>query len=168
MGSYNYGKIEICGWIRQHFDKDCTILDVGACDGKWRSLLVDYPNMDAVEIFQPNAEKIRYLYDHVFVCDICDLYYKHYDLVIFGDMIEHLTPDDAKKVLDYANEHCTDLIISVPFQYKQDALYGNKYEIHIQDDLTPELFNERFPGYELLLKAAEDYAYYHKPTIKER
>lgn len=31
-----------------------------------------------------------------------------------------------------------------------------------QDDLTPELMAERYPGLELMFQAAPDYAYYHK------
>ena len=54
MSSYDYGKPEVCAWIRRHFPPETTILDVGACDGKWRRLLPEYPNMDAVEAFEPN------------------------------------------------------------------------------------------------------------------
>ena len=39
MSSYDYGKPEICAWVRKHFPRSSTILDVGACDGKWRRLL---------------------------------------------------------------------------------------------------------------------------------
>ena len=39
---------------------------------------------------------------------------------------------------------------------------GNPWEKHIQEDLTEERFAERYPQYKLLLKAANDYAYYTK------
>ena len=58
MGSYNYDKEEICTWVRERFPASASILDVGAGDGKWRKLLHEYPNMDAVEIFGPNAQRI--------------------------------------------------------------------------------------------------------------
>ena len=35
-------------------------------------------------------------------------------------------------------------MIAVPFLYKQGVLYGNPYKIHLQDDLTPALFEERY------------------------
>ena len=38
-------------------------------------------------------------------------------------------------------------MIAIPYQYKQGEIFNNKAEIHIQDDLTPELFDERYPGY---------------------
>ena len=58
MASWDLGKREAIQWIRNKFPLDTSILDVGACDGKWRFLLPDYPNLDAVEAYIPNAEKI--------------------------------------------------------------------------------------------------------------
>ena len=166
MGSYDIGKKEAVEWIHMTIPKNGEILDVGVCDGKWRYLLSDYPNVDGVEIFLPNAEKISWAYRTLYICDIYDLAYKHYDLVIFGDMLEHMTVDRAQAVLRYANEHADNILIAIPFHYEQDALYGNPYEVHIQSDLTPEAFEERYPGYTVLFRAAEDYCYYVKTTKK--
>ncbi len=163
MGSYNYGKQNICAWIRREFPKDAAVLDVGACDGKWKSLLPEYENMDAIEAFEPNLKNLG-AYRNVFHADIREFEYDHYDLIIFGDIVEHLTPEQAKAMLDYAKPRCKDMVIAVPFLYRQGAIYGNPYEVHIQDDLTAELFDERYPGYEVLVNAANDYRYYHKPS----
>lgn len=51
MGSYDFGKDEVRQWVRNNFPSSAQVLDVGACDGKWRRLLPEYPNMDAVEVF---------------------------------------------------------------------------------------------------------------------
>ena len=120
--------------------------------------------MDAVEIFEPNVRnhKLAEKYDNVFVGDIKDYKYDWYDLIIFGDVIEHMTVEDAQQVLRYAWTRCRDMIVAVPWLYKQDAIYGNKWEIHIQDDLTPALFEERYPGFEILVNTNMNYAYYHK------
>ena len=167
MGSYNCGKAWIEAWIKDNFPKGSTCLDVGACDGKWATRLNDYLVMDACEAFQPNIanHELAKKYRRVYWGDIANLEYEHYDLIIFGDVIEHLYIGKAQEVLSYANERCNDLIISVPFLYPQDEIYGNPWEKHIQDDLTPELFDMRYPGYEMLLRAAEDYAYYHKRKL---
>lgn len=161
MSSYDYGKPEVCAWIRQHFPPETTILDVGACDGKWRRLLPEYPNMDAVEAFEPNLTHLQG-YRSVFHSDICDFIYDWYDLIIFGDIVEHLSVEAAKNELEYARDRCRDTIVAVPFRYEQGAIYGNPYEVHIQDDLTPENFAERYPGFEVLLRARDNYCYYHK------
>lgn len=165
MGSYDYGKQAVCAWIRWRFDPgSSTILDVGAGDGKWRRLLREYRNMDAVEAFEPNLQYLTN-YRKVYHADVRELEYKPYDLIIFGDIIEHLTVAQAQAVLAYAKPRCRDMIVAVPFCYKQGAIYGNPYEIHIQDDLTPENFEERYPGFAVLNDPGHDYRYYHKGDV---
>ena len=160
MGSYSLGKDEVCAWIRQNFTEKDTILDVGACNGKWRDLLPEY-TMDAVEIFRPYAETLKG-YRHVMIEDVCGLEYEWYDLIIFGDVIEHMKVEDAQEVLEYARPRCRDMIVSVPFLLPQGAVYGNPYEVHIQDDLTEQLFAERYPGFTELFSPEWNYKYYHK------
>lgn len=163
MASYNYGKKEIVNYIKDHYKQGSTCLDVGACDGKWFRLLGKHLKMDAVEVWKPciDSYRLEEKYSRVFNADIKDLHYVDYDLIIFGDVLEHMTVEDAQKALQYAKEHSKEIIIGIPYQYKQGAINGNPYEVHIQDDLTPELFAERYPDFKLLLNAAEDYAYYH-------
>ena len=100
MGSYNEGKLEVVEWVKQNFPKGSTCLDVGACDGKWWKLLGDYLKMDAVEIFQPNIaiHDLKRKYNKVFYGDIFGLEYEHYDLIIFGDVLEHMTVEKAQAV----------------------------------------------------------------------
>lgn len=162
MGSYSVGKDAVVSWIRERFNTSSTILDVGACDGKWRRLLPDYVNMDAVEIFEPNFERIKPMYRYAFHKDIAEMEYDWYDLIIFGDVIEHMDVPKAQKVLEYAKPRCRDMVVAVPFLYIQDEIYGNPWERHIQEELTPELFDERYEGFEVLLDTAYRYCYYHK------
>ena len=163
MASYDYGKDKIIEWIRRNFSQGETCLDVGACDGKWADLLQGYLKIDACEIFAPNiwGHNLEHKYRKVYNCDIADLTYRHYDLIIFGDVIEHMTVPRAQQALAYARPRCKDLIVGVPWLYAQGAIYGNKYEIHLQDDLTPELFEERYPELKLLYNTGHKYAYYH-------
>lgn len=165
MPSSDFGKDYICTWIRQRFPTTATILDVGACDGKWRMLLDEYRNMDAVEIFEPSAEAIKPLYRRVYCADIYDLEYAPYDLIIFGDVIEHMSVERAKSVLEYAKSRCNDMIVGVPYEYPQGPMYGNEYERHIQDDLTEELFMTRYRGLSILI-GSWNYGYFHKERIR--
>ena len=166
MASYNEGKDAIVAWICERVPENGHVLDVGACDGKWADLIRDCRtdvHLDACEIYKGNAERILYKYDHLFVGDI--FYYRYaphmYDIVIFGDVIEHMTVQKAVEVLTHAQEAAADYLIGVPFLYHQGPLYGNPWEAHIQDDLTPEIFDQRYPGHELILQPRGDYAYYH-------
>lgn len=161
MGSFSKGKDEAVQWIRANFKEGAEILDVGACNGKWRDLLGNGYIMDAVEIWPPNIHKYELMkkYRMVFGSDIKFYKYVHYDLIIFGDVLEHMTVKDAQAVVDYARDRCDNMLIAVPFLYEQGAKNGNPYEIHIQPDLTPEIFNERFPGFKPIFMS-DDYAYY--------
>ena len=169
MASYDYGKNEITAWIRENFRQGDTCLDVGACDGKWGRALCDWLAVDAVEVWEPNVNvhNLREIYRDVYVQDIRDMTYEWYDLIIFGDVIEHLTPDEARAVIEYARPRCSDMIIAVPWRYVQGAIYGNPYEIHKQDDLTPAIFAERYKGMKELLMF-DTYGYYHKARRKAR
>lgn len=161
MPSYDVGKNEIVNWIRRNFVSDIRILDVGACDGKWQKLLPEY-TMDAVEVWEPYCGELKSIYKEVFNVDIIDFQYRFYDLIIFGDVIEHMTVEEAKKVLDYAYCRCDDMVVAVPFLYPQGEWQGNPYQAHKQPELTAELFDERYKGFEVLYDTGDNYCYYHK------
>lgn len=166
MGSYGIGKPEVCAWIRENFHMNATVLDVGACDGIWQEMLPEY-DMDAVEAFGPNAERLTQQgkYINVYQTDVKDFEYDWYDLIIFGDVIEHMNVETAQKVLAYAHHRCRDMIIAVPFLYEQGPIYGNPYEEHLQPELTAELFAQRYPAYEPLVHPVPNYCYYHKKGL---
>lgn len=162
--SYNYFKEEVAEYIKEHFSKDSTVLDVGAGSGTYYNYLGDYfDSMDAVEIFSPNVKefKLNEKYKNVYECNIIDFEYDYYDLIIFGDVLEHLTVNDAKKVLEYALGRCKEVIVAVPYLFEQGECYNNIYETHLQPDLTPEIMEERYP-YLKLLYSNKDYGYYIK------
>ena len=164
MPSYDIGKDVITKWIRRNFDRNSVILDVGACDGKWKKLLPEY-TMDAVEIWRPYCEALKPMYRTVYNQNAVDFKYDFYNLVIFGDVIEHMTVDDAKRVMAYAYDRCTDMIIAVPFLYPQGVVDGNPWQEHKQSDLTADIFTARYPGLEVLHDTGANYCFYHKRDI---
>ena len=164
MSSFGEGKEFVTGWVHGRFEKGATCLDVGACDGIWYKRLGDYLVMDAVEVYKPNIERngLEGMYRSVFCGDIANYEYEWYDLIIFGDVIEHMSVDTAQRVLEYAKSRCKDMIVSVPFLYRQGASYGNQWEAHIQEDLTPEVFERRYPDLKMIYYPLPNYAYYAK------
>lgn len=145
---YDWAGIAVRQWVLGHFpDVDNThVLDVGAGWGKYRDLLPEYPDMDACEIWQPyiEQENLGARYRQVFQVDVCDLTpadFDDYDLVIFGDVLEHLKRPDAQ----WAIRRCRNAVVVVPFRYHQDEEDGNPYEKHWQDDLTPRLMRDLYP-----------------------
>ena len=158
-GSYKFFKEEIRNYLINKYPPKSEILDVGAGSGTYALLLGDYFELDAVEVYKPSADYIKERYRRVFNEDIRDFKYEHYDIVLFGDVLEHLEVEEAQKVLDYAISRADEVIVAVPYQYKQGVIDGNEYEIHKQDDLTPELVQERYPMLHLLF-GNELYGYY--------
>jgi hypothetical protein len=60
-----------------------------------------------------------------------------------GDVLEHIELESAKKLLSrFISGKCGQIIVSVPYEYEQDELYGNKHEKHLQPE-TNELFVEK-------------------------
>lgn len=162
-GSYGFFKPEIKQWIAEHFVPESSILDVGAGSGTYYDLLHDaYSNIDAVEIYLPNIAEWRLdeKYRTVYNDNIVDFEYDYYDLIIFGDVLEHLSVEDAQKVLNIAYSKCNNFIVAVPYCYPQDA-NENLWEKHIQDDLTKENVLERYPMLQLLY-GNDKYGYYIK------
>lgn len=128
---------------------DARILDVGAGAGKYETLLRPYASrIDAVEVFEEaiSINKLHRIYDNVYCTDIrdfeCPTY--TYDVIVMGDIIEHLLVEDSVKVLTYLIPRCKEIFVIVPYLYEQEAINGNEAEIHLQPDLTHELFMQRY------------------------
>lgn len=119
-----------------------TILDVGPGRGTYSRILRDYVyHMDALEVWRPYIAKyrLREQYCRVLIGDMRGWERFNYDLVIFGDCMEHVTRDEAIKVWETAAGQAKFGMISTPLvHYPQGALKGNPHEVHVQEDQTPE------------------------------
>ena len=167
--SYSYYKEEVSNFLKGRFDKTAKVLDVGAGEGTYYKYLGDYfENMEAVEVFKPNIDKygLRNMYKAVWNCDIKDFEYSFYDIIIFGDVIEHLDVNDAQKVLKYAYDRCKEMIIAIPYELEQGICENNEYEIHKQPDLTVKIMKERYP-YLRCLYRNDEYGYYVKDDTND-
>lgn len=162
--SYDFYKNEVKDYLASKFKGNAKILDVGAGCGTYWNLLHNYfKTIDGVEVFKPNIDnyQLKNKYHKVYNIDIKGFKYDFYDIIIFGDIIEHLDANEAQEVLKYAYNKCKEMIVAVPYQLKQDEVDGNIYEIHKQDDLTDEIMKERYPYLKLLYKN-DLYGYYVK------
>ena len=84
-----------------------TVIDVGAGSGTYCRLLRPYvpASYAAIEIYQKNITqyKLRDLYDDVWLDDVRNFKSLEADLIIFGDVLEHMTKEEAIKVWDVAS-----------------------------------------------------------------
>lgn len=156
---YDWAGHTVREFITSKYSPASTILDVGAGWGKYRYLLPEYEWMDACEVWQPTVtdEKLRELYRKVFVQDICDLVEEwsfiqfpvHYDLIIMGDVFEHLQRVNMQALLPRLLTHCTELCVVVPYGYEQGTVDENPYQAHLQDDLQLDLMRDEYPSLSL-------------------
>lgn len=153
--SYNFHDNDVVKFVNEELNP-ISILDMGPGAGKWASLLTLASNyhtrrVDAVEIHEPYVERfgLKKLYTRVFVGDACDfnkiVNISSYDLVVLGDIIEHLTVERAQQLLGELQE--IDTLVLVPYKYEQGICEDNPHEVHLQPDLTEFLFHERYPGF---------------------
>lgn len=127
------------------------VLDVGPGEGTYGTRIKKVlPNaqVDAVEVWEPYVTKYKLndIYYFVEVKDIRDHNNFNYDVVIFGDILEHMSEEDAKKVWAKAKAQAKYAIISVPIiHFPQGEHAGNPYEVHVEEDWNTERVLKAFP-----------------------
>lgn len=127
-----------CGVVR-------TVVDVGAGAG----MLLDFfrPHLPdsrwtAVEVWEPYITgefDLRARYDEVIVADVRTLDpLPTADLYFCGDVLEHMTADDALALWERVRAACRWAVIALPVRrFEQGEVYGNKYEAHLVHWDTP-------------------------------
>jgi SAM-dependent methyltransferase len=125
-----------------------SILDVGVGFGKWGILCREMleakhgrlrPSewrlrIDGIEIHAAYENPLWHLaYGHVFQGDVTTIIddMDHYDLIIAGDVIEHLDKDAGMELLCKLVQRGTLVVVATPRGYmEQGELLGNEYEAH--------------------------------------
>lgn len=123
-------------WIEK-IDAKNVVVDIGAGVGTYKTLLTDTDaHWVGIEIFAPYIQEydLRSIY-HTVICG--DARYVDYtllgeiDIVIAGDVIEHMPRNDAIGLLDRLKAVSKNIIISVPIiESHQGTVNGNEYETH--------------------------------------
>ena len=144
------GKKDTLDWIKKISPR--TILDVGAGIGTYSNLInyeqLDYDRLDAIEAWKTYIEDydLNGKYDYVFNIDVRSFTDYYYDLVIFGDVLEHMTKDEAINTWENCSKLAKYAVISIPIVHSpQGHAHGNPYEEHIKDDWTAQEVLNTFP-----------------------
>lgn len=129
-----------------------TVLDVGPGSGSYGRLVrEEAPGAEVcgVEIFAPYVEEFGLLevYDRVDVADVRGLGTMEHDLVILGDVLEHMTAAEALAVWEVARRDSPAVVASIPtVHWPQGESHGNPHEEHVVDDWTVDKVLAHFPG----------------------
>lgn len=112
-----------------------TILDVGVGAGTYWNLLHDKvaAYWTGIEIFEPYVEQfdLTEKYDRLIVGDFLTVPLDSHDVVILGDVLEHVSQDQAGEMWDKARSLGTVLLTLPLDHFVQGPVNGNTHETHL-------------------------------------
>jgi len=129
--------------------KAYRVLDVGAGSGTYSMLYRSYlpGHWTAYEVWAPYVDRfdLRAKYDWIVVGNIRFADPGSFDIAFFGDVIEHMTKEDAVTVVQRLLLSSRYIIISIPiWYYPQEESEGNPYEAHVKPDWSDEEVKDTF------------------------
>ncbi|MFE7727391.1 class I SAM-dependent methyltransferase [Streptomyces anthocyanicus] len=154
------GKDWSLDWFRYHLPN--TVTDVGPGEGTYAKLFRPVHEgvwWTAIEVHKPyitkyklKSTKTRRMYDEIHIEDVRESedHLFHRDLVIFGDVLEHLPREDAVALLERTvAAGAWNILVSVPIvESVQGEVDGNPHEAHLHqwdaDDMNEVM--ARFGG----------------------
>lgn len=113
------------------------IVDIGPGSGTYSRLLRKglRCHWTGIEIFEPYIERYDLMdwYDAIFVQDVRTFEIPEADVIILGDVLEHMTLDEAKDVWNRSRAAARDAVfLSLPIiEYPQGEFEGNIHETHL-------------------------------------
>ena len=128
-----------------------TVLDVGAGQGHYLEFIKSYLSpdiiIDGIEAWEPYVDQfnLKERYNNLFIQDAREFENFQYDLVICGDVLEHMPEKDAINLWDRISKQAKYGLISIPIiHHPQGAVGGNPWEIHHEEDWNADLVLKKF------------------------
>ena len=166
--SYTFFKSEVREYFKYHVSTNKRILDVGPGEGTYSKLIRDLGyKMDCIEIWEPYTIEFELAkkYDNVFVGNVLDFDISNYDYIIMGDVLEHISTEQATQFIDLVISTGKDCLVAIPYEMEQGEYYGNVHETHLQPDLTHAVMKTRYPQLTELY-SNNFYGYYISTDVK--
>ena len=123
----------------------CSVLDIGAGDGKWGKLLAEHVyKITGLEVWQDSIvnNKLNSIYDGMIQMDAREFEgWDGFDVVILGDVLEHLPYDDAVAFVERLKAKALDVYLTIPISecIQDGTVYGNPFETHLYQWTDKEL-----------------------------
>ncbi|TKV61590.1 class I SAM-dependent methyltransferase [Nakamurella flava] len=138
--------------IQQLSEDPITVLDIGPGVGTYAKLLAG-PNLahiTGIEIWEPyvHTYRLKEYYDEVIVGDAREVEFPTVDVVVLGDVAEHMSEPDALRLWERAAAAARRAVyLSIPIvHYPQGHIEGNPHEHHVVDDWDHDRVLATFPG----------------------
>lgn len=155
--SADYGKLYISLLMRKLAEAGGidNVVDCGCGCGTYRNLLAPYlgkATWIGIEAWEPYIAQfgLHDLYHRVINSDLRQVDFAALapvDLVIFGDVLEHMQKDEAQTAVGKALAVASYVLLSIPVvHYPQDEINGNPFEVHVKDDWDHQQVMTAFPG----------------------
>lgn len=148
------GKDVMMGYFIRNIPMDAKILDAGFGGGTIGRFLKQYgyKNVDGLDVYDKELEGLclQNVYRNIFFCDMRTFEYDNYDTIIFGDSLEHISLEDAKKLLERLIDKVNNIVISVPYMQPMKSVSDNPHDEHLQPTINREYMKENYPYLELL------------------
>lgn len=132
------GKAWAVEWLWSYGGSVRTVLDVGAGAGTWLDAVKPWflhSRWTAVEVHEPYVDRFSLTdrYDEVVVGDARTVPFRPHDVVILGDILEHLPILEALELLAKARDAARVCVVaSIPLgEYPQGEWQGNPHEAHL-------------------------------------
>ena len=129
------------------------VLDVGVGYGRWGMVIREFCELwfnrvhrstwniwvEGVEAYEPNVDDYhKYFYNKIHLGDFSQIYRTldgNWDVIIFGDVLEHFTKNDSYTLLDWSLDHASYVLINIPIgsEWPQDEMYENRFERHLSE-----------------------------------
>ena len=128
------------------------ILDIGPGVGTYAKLLAgpEVSRLTCIEIYEPyvHTYRLHQYYDDVIIGDARTTPFPDTDIVILGDVAEHMTEPEALALWDKACAAARVAVyLSIPIvHYPQGHIEGNAHEEHVVDDWNHERVLAAFSG----------------------
>jgi glycosyltransferase involved in cell wall biosynthesis len=153
MGTSNWQNIPFCVEALMKIEPK-RVLDVGVGFGRWGMIVREFcdvwygrvPRKDwkihieGVEAFADSITGYHHsFYDKIHIADareiLPSLFEEQWDVVIFGDVLEHFEKNEAIDLLNKAIESSAYVLLNVPLgsEWPQEEVYDNPYERHLSE-----------------------------------
>lgn len=130
------------------------VLDIGCGSGTYSVMLREAgcrAYLIGIEVWGPYVDQfaLKRRYNTLMLADVREVDpLPEVDVVILGDVLEHMSTEDAVKVWDRARAAAKKAVyLSIPIvHYPQGPEEGNPFEAHVVDDYTHPRVLETFDG----------------------